>query len=361
MAPAADLGLNRRMRPKLSLLSGPCIVILAALAACGGSGDSSPPATGDTTPDAATGNPGNTMDGSSTQPGIDAGLHDGSTPSLDSSSPPPLDGSASSDAAGNASSPTLPSATGACPTFANGTVTFAPAGIPTRTAQVYMSSAAATMHGPLIIYWYATGSSTAEVEYSLDTTLATIEATGGIVVAPQADPNAGEFEWYIVNGSTKLDDFQVADEIVACAAQATNIDTTHIHSMGMSAGALQTTAMSFLRSNYLASVVTYSGGMPPGFSPPNENPSNKFAALIFDGGSTDDVFGVDFQAASQTYYTTLTTDGHFAAICDHGMGHAIPTAAAPSVALFFQANGFGVYPSPYASGLPASFPTYCML
>jgi predicted esterase len=332
-------------------------VVSIAIAACGGSGDSSAPSTGDSggTPDG-----GGEADGSSTQLGNDAGHDDGSTASSDAGSSS-LDGSASTDAAGNATSPTLPSPTGACPTFANGTVTFSPAGIAARSAQVYMSSAAATMHGPLILYWYATGSSTAEVEYSLNTTLATIEATGGIVVAPQADPNAGEFEWYIVNGSSQLDDFEVADEIVACAAQSTGIDTTHIHSMGMSAGALQTTAMSFLRSDYLASVVTYSGGMPPGFSPPNENPSNKFAALIFDGGSTDDVFGVDFQAASQTYYTTLTSAGHFAAICDHGMGHAIPTAAAPSVALFFQANGFGVTPSPYANGLPASFPSYCML
>ncbi len=340
----------------------PAVVVCAALAACGGSGDSStaPPdgsPTGSSGEDADSGAT-SQADGSSPPIGTDAGAHDGST--TDSGSPA-LDGSASTDAAGNAASPTLPSPTGACPTFANGTVTFSPAGIPARGAQVYMSSAAATMHGPLILYWYATGSSTAEVEYSLNTALATIEATGGIVVAPQADPNAGEFEWYFVNGSPKLDDFLVADEIVACAAQSTGIDTTHIHSMGMSAGALQTTAMSFLRSDYLASVVTYSGGMPPGFSPPNENSSNKFAALIFDGGSTDDVFGVDFQAASQTYYSTLTGAGHFAAICDHGMGHAIPTAAAPSVALFFQANGFGVYPSPYAGGLPASFPSYCML
>jgi predicted esterase len=240
-------------------------------------------------------------------------------------------------------------------------VTFSPAGIPSRSAQVYMSSAAATMHGPLILYWYATYSSTAEVEYSLNSTLAAIEAAGGIVVAPQADPNAGMFEWYAVNGSSKLDDFQVADEIVACAAKNTGVDTRHIHTMGMSAGALQTTAMSFLRSSYLASVVTYSGGMQPGFSLAMQDPNNKFAALVFDGGSSDDVFGVNFQTASQTYYSTLKSDGHFAAICNHGMGHAIPTAAAPSVWAFFQANGFGVYPSPYTGGLPATFPSYCTL
>jgi predicted esterase len=283
------------------------------------------------------------------------------TPASDSGAA--SEGSVAGDAPGpgNGATPTLPAPTGACPTFANGMVTFSPAGISPRSAQVYMSSAAATMHGPLILYWYATYSSTAEVQYSLGSTLAAIEAAGGIVVAPVADPNAGMFQWYFVNGSSKLDDFQVADEIVACAAKNTGVDTTHIHTMGMSAGALQTTAMSFLRSSYLASVVTYSGGMQPGFSLAMQDPNNKFAALVFDGGTSDNVFNVNFQAASQTYYTTLKSDGHFAAICDHGMGHAIPTAAAPSVWAFFQANGFGVYPSPYAGGLPASFPSYCTL
>jgi hypothetical protein len=41
------------------------------------------------------------------------------------------------------------------------------------------------------------------------------------------------------------------------------------------------------------------------------------------------------------------------------MGHAIPVAAAPSVWQFFQANGFGIFPSPYVTGLPAGFPSYC--
>ncbi len=83
------------------------------------------------------------------------------------------------------------------------------------------------------------------------------------------------------------------------------------------------------------------------------------ALLIFEGGASDNVFGVDFKAASETYQATLTSAGHFAAICDHGKGHKIPLDAAPSVATFFTANGFGVWPSPYASGLPATFPTYC--
>jgi poly(3-hydroxybutyrate) depolymerase len=342
----------------------PVLLGLAAAAACGAPGN---PQTFATPSDA--GSADSAGDGATLRMGgPDAAGSDGSSPSTPdsgaSSESGASDSGASHDSGTDATGgllPAIPAPTGACPTFTNGDVTFSPAGIPQRHATVYMTDAAMTMHGPLILYWYATGSSTQEAAYSLGATLATIEAAGGIVVAPDADPTAGEFEWFIVNGSPKLDDFQVADEIVGCAAKTTGIDTTHIHSMGMSAGALQTTAVSFMRSAYIASVATYSGGMPPGFMPTIENPANKFAAFIFDGGSTDDIFGVDFQAASQLYLTTLQGTGHFAAICDHGMGHSIPLDAAPSVAMFFQANGFGVSPSPYANGLPAGFPSYCML
>ena len=336
---------------------GHALLVGIALGACGGGSGTS----------GATGTGGVDAGEHLQLPGIDAARDDAdrTPPSRNDGATEQIDAggteSGSPAMSGNASTPVVPSPTGACPTFANGTVTFNPAGIPSRSAAVYMTDAATTMHGPLIFYWYATGSGTFEAPYALGATLASIEAAGGIVVVPEADPTAGEFNWFIVNGSPKLDDFLVADEIVACAAKGTAVDTTHIHAMGMSAGALQTTAMSFMRSSYVASVTTYSGGMPPGFTPMIEDPSNKFAALIFDGGSTDDVYGVDFQAASELYMTTLQGTGHFAAICDHGMGHNIPVAAAPSVALFFQANGFGVSPSPYAAGLPSSFPSYCML
>jgi predicted esterase len=217
-----------------------------------------------------------------------------------------------------------------------------------------------TTAGPLVIYWHATGSAPVEAAYSLGDTEGAITAAGGVVAAPYADPAAGQFEWFIVNQSTQQDDFLLADEVVACLAAAHRIDTHHIHSMGMSAGALQTTAVSFVRANYIASVATYSGGVPSGFMPTNQRPDNKFAALIFDGGASDNVFGVDFQAASMTYDTMLTGDGHYAELCDHGMGHNIPLDAAPSVAAFFAANGYGQWPSPYASaGVPASFPSYC--
>lgn len=255
--------------------------------------------------------------------------------------------------------PLIPSPTGTCPDIVNGTVTFAPAGMPSRSAKLYVGDHTG---GPLIIYWHATFSGPSEAAYSLGDTLDAVLAAGGIVAAPSSDPNAGTYEWFIVNQKSDQDDFLVADEIVACLAKNNMIDTHRIHSMGMSAGALQTTALSYLRSAYVASVATYSGGLPPQMpAPPTmENPTNKFAALIFDGGTDDNVFGVDFQAASRRYRDDLTTNGHYSELCEHTAGHEIPLDAAPAVFEFFAANPWGAWPSPYASsGIPASFPSYC--
>lgn len=281
------------------------------------------------------------------------------SPSDDSTSA--ADAGTSPDAPPNDARPSIPTPTGVCPTLTKGDVTFAPAGIPPRKVKLELDPAAAAHAGPLVLYWHATGSSPAEAGYALGSTQTKITSAGGVIASPYSDPAAGQFEWYLVNGSPKQDDFVLADEIVACLAAANRIDTTHIHSIGMSAGALQTSALSLLRTSYIASVATFSGGLTDGLVPMSQNPQNKFAALIFEGGASDNVFGVDFVAASKRYRDLLRADGHFTALCEHGKGHSIPLDAAPSVALFFEANGFGAWPSPYANGLPASFPSYCAL
>ena len=127
----------------------------------------------------------------------------------------------------------------------------------------------------------------------------------------------------------------------------------------MSAGGLQTSQFSFRRSNYIASAMTYSGGIwSCGFPPPNQDPSNKFAAMIFHGGVSDIVV-ISFKTASECYKNLLTSNGNFAFICDHGMGHTIPTGARDSVWQFFQDHRYGFDPSIYESGFPADFPSYC--
>jgi predicted esterase len=260
---------------------------------------------------------------------------------------------------GEPGQPSIPAPTGTCPELVNGDVTFAPIGMAPRKVRLALD-ANRTTPGALVLYWHATFSGPEEAKYSLGATHDLLVQDGGVIAAPYSDDAAGTFEWFVLsNSSTRMDDFMLANEIVGCLVEAGRVDPRRIHSMGMSAGALQTTALGFTRSSYIASVVTYSGGVPDGFSPTITNPENKFAALIFSGGANDYVFGVDFQGASERYRDMLTASGHFAALCQHSNGHEIPLEAAPAVRLFFEANPFGAWPSPYATGLPASFPTYC--
>jgi poly(3-hydroxybutyrate) depolymerase len=253
----------------------------------------------------------------------------------------------------------VPAPTGACPEFSDGTIQFSPAGIPARDVRLWISDAATSLDGPLVFYWHGTGSQPLEAQYGIgDPGIAAILALGGMVAAPSRDPAAGQFPWFLTTGSGKEDDLLVADEILGCAIEKVGVDLRRVHSMGMSAGGLQTVQLGYRRSGYIASVSPYSGGQIG--TPPNQDPNNKFAAMIFHGGATDEVI-IGFQAISEQYQSSLQAEGHFAFICDHGGGHTIPTDARESVSQFLQAHPFGTTPSPYAAGLPSGFPSYCSL
>jgi hypothetical protein len=273
--------------------------------------------------------------------------------------PPGVDGPAV--AVDGAPSPTdartgfIPRPTGPCPQLAPGMVTVRPGGV-ARNVRVWMSDAARTLDGPLVFFWYGTNGSPAQAEQALGpAALASITAAGGLVVAPVHDPAAGTWPWFLVSG-TRDDDLRVADEVLACAVEGLGVDLRRIHSMGFSAGAIHTVQMSYRRSGYLASVVTYSGAKSAAIQ--DQDPSNKLAAMIFHGGPSDRVI-IGFQAGSQQYKRDLEAAGRFALICDHGLGHRIPVAAAAGVWRFLQDHPLGRTPPPYAAGLPPEIPDYC--
>ncbi len=255
--------------------------------------------------------------------------------------------------------PRIPAATGACPDLSQpGTVELRPDGIAPRQVELYVSDAAATLDGPVVFYWHGTGSQPREVEVGLGTdAIDAVLALGGLVVAPHRDPNAGTFPWYLTAGAQD-DDLRVADELLGCAAAGVGLDPDRVHSIGFSAGALHTTQMAYRRASYIASVVTYSGGL-VATRPRTDARDNHFAGLLFHGGPTDIVV-INFQTASESLFAQMDGDGHFAAICNHGAGHRIPPAQA-SVWQFFQDHPYGQEPSPYEAGLPAGFPEYCGL
>ena len=253
----------------------------------------------------------------------------------------------------------LPAATGSCPDFVGGDVTFAPAGIAPRDVRIWVGDNPTAQDGPLVFYWHGTGSNPGEVAFGLSNDVVDqITAAGGVVAAPYHDPAAGTFPWFLTAGGGPEDDLILADEILACAIEKVGIDLRRIHVSGMSAGGLQTTQHSYRRSGYIASVAPYSGGRIG--TPPQQEEQNKFAAMIFHGGPQD-VVVVNFQTLSESYRDDLRSKGHFAFICNHNMQHTIPQDAQPSVWQFFQDHPFGTQPSPYEGALPAGFPSYCNL
>lgn len=257
----------------------------------------------------------------------------------------------------------LPKITGECPNMRSGGILpFRAKGMNKhRLVQVWADPKAKGKNGPLIFYWHGTGMNPAEAAVGLGPVIEKVTSMGGMVVAPFRDIESGVFPWYLVLdlAGKRLDDLLLADEVLACAMDQVGIDTSRIHTLGLSAGGLQSTQMSYRRSNYIASSVIYSGGLiiePP----PSRDPRNKFSSMIFHGGPADVVI-LPFALTSERFLKALKDNGQFGFMCSHFTGHIIPPFIHDSIWKFFEDHPFGAK-SPYPdSGLPTGFPAYCHL
>jgi hypothetical protein len=154
-----------------------------------------------------------------------------------------------------------------------------------------------------------------------------------------------------------VEDDPVQDFVVACAIQQANIDTRHIHALGWSAGALHSMHLGFARANYMASIISYSGGSPG--QAQSQDPSNHFSSILTYGDQGTDVVIIDFNQNSQTYYANYQPMGYYTMMCHHTGGHEIDPMVAPVSLEFFLAHPYKVSPEPYAAGVPTGFPSYC--
>ncbi len=257
--------------------------------------------------------------------------------------------------------PTLPTAAGVCPDMTeSGMVSVTPDGIATRQARIWVGEQAAASDGPLVFFWHGAGGSPNEASYALGDAVAEITGAGGIVIAPAHDPAAGTFPWFLTAGGMREDDLLVADELVACAQSSIGIDAHRIHVVGFSAGALHTTQMGFRRASYVASIVTYSGGLIMPRAPRTDAADARFAAMLLFGGERDEVV-INFATATRNLHTVLDSRGDFSFVCDHGMGHTVPSAAIPSAWRFLEDHPYGMHPAAYEEGLPEGFYGPCEL
>jgi predicted esterase len=222
-----------------------------------------------------------------------------------------------------------------------------------------MSDAAGAMDGPLVFFWHGAGGDPSEAPGALgDKAMSEIQAQGGIVAAPYHDPVANQLPWYLCLGGTQEDDLKVADEILACAIAKKGVDLRRVHSVGFSAGAMNTEQFAARRSGYIASEVVYSGAQIG--NPPIQDENNLYPGMLFYGGPNDTVI-VSFDSETHSYHDWMTSNGHFSFICNHNMGHTVPASGRDSAWQFLQDHPFGARPEAYAKGLPAGFPSYCSL
>src|SRR5262249_18045972 len=133
----------------------------------------------------------------------------------------------------------VPAATGPCPELTTGKLSFAPDGKP-RDVMIWVSEKAKTLDGPLVFFWHGNGGDPNEAPAALGDALQAITDMGGVVAAPYHDPYYTSLPWALCLGGTDERDLRVADEVLACTRTKVGVDMRHIHSVGFSAGAMNT-------------------------------------------------------------------------------------------------------------------------
>ncbi|MBI5500081.1 MAG: hypothetical protein HY907_07540 [Deltaproteobacteria bacterium] len=184
-------------------------------------------------------------------------------------------------------------------------------------------------------------------------------------------------DWNVATVAADNVEARMFDEILACLESRWGVDENHVHAVGFSMGGFVVDALGTVRGERLASVLTYSGGY--GSNPANltgmlaslvrwpaYETANDYVQVFLHGGVEDSynmaVQVLHFDQMAQSDADWLNGFGHDVLVCDHGGGHAAPVAGfgADQIVRFFADHPLGTIDSPYAAGLPAGLPSYCV-
>jgi predicted esterase len=247
--------------------------------------------------------------------------------------------------------PMIPPAPSDCPMWGNTTITYGGlAGI-----QIAAGIKPAGPTAPMLIYWHGTGSTSGEYALMAAPIAAGVTAAGGVIVSFQGTTGGD------LNSGTAIfgaGDLKLIDNLVACAVKDHNIDPRKIYTNGCSAGGLMAMATAALRSSYIASAASNSGGFPvlvPAFQNAHVAP-----IMTVHGAMGSDVVVIDFAQASALADMTFKQKGGFVIDCNTGGGHCGGAGLAGDVWTFFQAHTFGLSPEPWMS-LPPGFSSQCKI
>ena len=242
---------------------------------------------------------------------------------------------------------------GACPPAFTGTISVTRGSRTLGGIRAESGTKPAGPTAPLVFYWHGTGSTSGEYTGMASAVRAGVIQEGGILVSFQGTTGGDLLSGTNIFGAG---DFEIADQIVACAVQNHNVNPRRIFATGCSAGGLFSGAMAARRSNYMAAVAPNSGGW---VAPVQWQNDNTPALMTIHGAAGRDVVVVDFSNTSRTADTAFKGRGGFVINCDHGGGHCGGAGLAPSIWEFFKAHPYGAG-KPWSS-LPAGFHASCKI
>ena len=169
------------------------------------------------------------------------------------------------------------------------------------------------------------------------------------------------------------------DDMFACIAEQYQVNLSCVSTMGISAGALWSSQLMQIRSQYLSSAMIISGGVgsaPIGTSLgfpvadvlPWTGAEHNLPVMVLYGGP-DDGCAVNFETSSLNLEDRLNREGHFVMECVHNCGHAAPPVEDPTIGLgvlyrfaFDHPYWLNDRESPYYErGMPAGTPEWCAL
>ncbi len=258
------------------------------------------------------------------------------------------DGDVGSAPGGKPDPSTLPKVNGTCPTLKDGTISIGGASV-----KIWVGS----KPGPVYLYFHGTGSTPGEIEQGVPGATSSVKTEGGIAASWDTSNGKGTNTgtiWY-------TGDMEAADQLIACGIAANLVDTARIHVAGYSAGGLETGAFVFGRSNYVASVIVYSGGKPFGVTGTLGGGKHVPSMVGAHGKVGSDVVVIDFGTATPKLGQDIVNAGGFAIDCDDGGGHVNlgRLGLGGKARTFFQDHPWGV--KGYEGGIPSGWPGHCKI
>ena len=241
-----------------------------------------------------------------------------------------------------------------CPTLVQGKNTMESAG-KSRSFLLYLPDE--PQGAPLLTLWHPAGGTAAYMASAFGAQK--LAKDYGIIVAVP-DSCCGLVEWRFRDTEDPTADLSLFDDLLSCTDEQFDIDNSRVYTGGFSAGGLWSSYLVVHRADYLAAAVIFSGGVDGLIA--WETPSRPVPTLLSWGGAVDVLYGVfSFDQQMKALSAHLKEDGAFVIECDHGGGHTVPPGATSWSIPFALAHTWGE-PSPYAaSGLDASFPSYCVI